>query len=115
MAPSPTPATRAAPGAAPVRAGTRAGVVLARASVGTGPVERHVLSCCTNRQFNECMFSMKNYMLCMKTDTRLTWILIWIESETWTWTGGSHLWSVPVSDCWFSPSPGAVTPEQTKH
>lgn len=41
MAPSPTPAARSAPGAAPVGAGTRAGVVLARTSVGTGPAERH--------------------------------------------------------------------------
>lgn len=44
MAPSSTPATRTAPGAATVRTGTRARVVLARTSAGMGPVRRHTLN-----------------------------------------------------------------------
>lgn len=59
-----------------------------------------------------------------RTETRLTWIWIWIwiENAIWTWSGGSHLWSVLVSGWWTLPSPEgmrslsqAVSPGQTRH
>lgn len=92
--------------------------------MGTGPVDRHTLNseyvmylCHTHNRFINVIFNLKKNCFCMhtKTDTHLTWILIWIENEIWTWNGGSHLWSVLVSDWWFSPSPDAATPGQTRH
>lgn len=53
------------------------------------------------------------YAFYLEGETYLTWILIWIENESWTSNGGSHLWSLQAS-YWRSLSiPVAWNPERT--
>lgn len=78
MAPAPAvlPATRSAPGTAPVRAGARARVMPARASVRTGPTEARRQN---DEPYSEChLFNISSQTSFKKKINKksLTWIWI---------------------------------------
>lgn len=117
MAPSTSPATRSAPGAASVGAGTRAGVVPTWAPMGTGPVDRHTLNseyvmylCHTHNRFINVIFNLKKktVFVCTRKQTLILpgfWsgsrtrsgpgMVVAIFGVCWWVTGGSHRAPMP--------------------